>query len=168
MQAPILGQHAPEFMKLFLSPLKQKLFLLSKLPAAWFMGVKMKTLTPERSIVHLPFSWYSKNPFKSTYFAAQAAAAELSTGILANMQLYKGPKMSMLVTGMRAEYFKKVNKTARFVCEQGQDIKACMQKAIDTGEGQRIEIISEGYMTGPDGQDILVSRFYFEWSFKAK
>lgn len=156
------------FIKKFMSPFNQWLFLWAKLPAAAFMGVRVKELNPEKSVVTLPYRWRSQNPFKSIYFAAQAAAAEMSTGILASMAIHKRGKISMLVADMRAEFSKKANKKTTFTCEAGPEIFEAVQKAIDTGEGQTVTIESIGRMTNRDGNLVEVSRFYFTWTFKVK
>jgi acyl-coenzyme A thioesterase PaaI-like protein len=156
------------FIKKFMNPFNQWLFLWAKLPAAAFMGVRVRHLSPEKSEVTIPFGWRSQNPFKSIYFAAQAAAAEMSTGIIASMAIHKRGKISMLVADMRAEYSKKANRKTTFTCSSGQEIFDAVQKAIDTGEGQTVTIESIGTMTDTDGNTVEVSRFYFTWTFKVK
>jgi hypothetical protein len=157
-----------EFVKKFMNPVNQWLFLWWKLPAAKYMGIKVRKLDPEQSIVTVPYNWRSQNPFRSTYFAAQAAAAEMSTGILASMAIYQRGKISMLITDMQAEYYKKVDKVATFTCSMGPEIFEAVQRAIDTKEGQTITAESIGTMPGENGQLIVVSKFSFTWSFKAK
>ena len=156
------------FIKKFMNPLNQWLFLFLKLPAAWYMGVKVKVLNTEKAVVTVPYSWRSQNPFKSTYFAAQAAAAEMSTGILCSLAIYDRGKISMLITDMRAEYIKKVNKKASFVCEMGPEVFEMVQRAIDSGEGQTLTMESIGTMPDEKGNPVVVSKFYFTWSVKAK
>jgi hypothetical protein len=156
------------FIKKFMNPFNQWLFLFLKLPAALFMGVRVKILNTEKSVVTIPYGWKSQNPFKSTYFAAQAAAAEMSTGILCSLAIYDRGKISMLITDMRAEYIKKVNKKATFTCEMGSEVFEMVQRAIDTGEGQTLTMESIGTMPGDDGKSVIVSKFYFTWSVKAK
>jgi hypothetical protein len=156
------------FIKKFMNPLNQWLFLIMKLPGAWFMGVKVVQLSTESSTVTIPYSWRSQNPFKSTYFAAQAAAAEMSTGILCSLAIHGKGKISMLITGMKAEYIKKVNKKATFSCTMGKEVFEMVQKAVETGEGQTLEMLSIGTIKDENGQEITVSKFYFTWSVKAK
>ncbi len=156
------------FIKKFMNAFNQWLFLLMKLPAALFMGVRVTTLNTEKSVVTVPYTWRSQNPFKSTYFAAQAAAAEMSTGIICSLAIHDRGKISMLITEMRAEYIKKVNKRSTFTCSMGPEVFALVQKAIDTGEGQSITLESIGTMPDEKGQPVIVSKFYFTWSIKVK
>jgi acyl-coenzyme A thioesterase PaaI-like protein len=162
------SQKTASFIKKFMNPLNQWLFLFAKLPAALFMGVKVVKLDTEKSVVTVPYRWRSQNPFKSTYFAAQAAAAEMSTGILCSLAIHGRGKISMLITDMRAEYIKKVNKKATFTCSMGPEVFEMVAKAIETGEGQTLTMESIGTMPGEDGKAVVVSKFYFTWSVKAK
>ena len=59
-----------------------RLSFLGSLPAAFFAGLKVKEITDEKVITVVKYSWFTKNPFRSIYFACLAMAAELSTGLL--------------------------------------------------------------------------------------
>jgi hypothetical protein len=148
----------------FNNPFKMWFWLLIKLPAGWFMGFRVKKVTPERSEVTLPYNWRSQNPFNSIYFAAQCAAAEFSTGVLGIAAIRGRGKISMLVSHVESEFFKKANTTTVFTCEQGQEMFDTVEKAIQTGEAQTIQMIS----TGVQATGEVVSITKITWSFKAK
>ncbi|HMU57084.1 MAG TPA: thioesterase, partial [Chitinophagaceae bacterium] len=79
-------------------PATFRMFLLTKLPSAFFSGVRIRDLDDEKCTATVPFKWFSQNPFRSTYFACLSMAAEMSTGALALAHLYKSdPPVSMLV-----------------------------------------------------------------------
>lgn len=143
---------------------KIRLFLLWKLPAAWFMGVRVRSCNLEKCVVELPYGWRSQNPFKSTYFAAQCAAGELSTGLLAMAHLQKKPPVSMLVLHIEADFVKKVAETLTLTCSDGAAFHATIQKAIETGEAQIFQ--AESVATLPDGHE--AARVRITWSFKKK
>ena len=149
------------------NPLKLNFFLFLKLPALWFIGIKIRHITPEEAQVSVRYSWWSQNPFKSIYFAAQAAVAEYSTGVLALMQTenYGGvKKISMLVSDLSATFVKKAVGTTTFTCKDGGLIAEAIEKAIATGEGQTITATSVGRLeTGEE-----VSTFRITWTFKKK
>ena len=154
-----------QFIQLVRSRVKFPLFLLTKLPAAFFSGVRVQQIDEAKAVVTVPYKWFSQNPFKSTYFACLAMAAELSTGVLAMMHTYKSdPAISMLVTGLEAAYFKKATGVTTFTCEQGLDINQTIEAAIASGEGRTIKIKS----TGINNNGELVAEFFITWSFKAK
>lgn len=168
MSSTELNPQAQKYVRNLLSPIKQRLFLLMKLPAAFFMGVRVRSITPERCTVTVPYGWRSQNPFKSIYFAAQAAAAEMSTGVLAMLAIQGRGAVSMLVADVRGEFIKKANKRTTFTCEQGQAVFDTVERAIQTGEGQTITVESIGTQPDEQGQPQVVSKFYITWTFKAK
>ena len=65
---PVLNAAQAQTLADFNNPWKLSFWLFYKLPAAWFMGVRVKQLTTQQSIVRLPYAWRSQNPFKSIYF----------------------------------------------------------------------------------------------------
>lgn len=153
------------FQSLASSRVRFGFFMLVKLPAAFFSGVRICKINEESAEVSLPYKWFTQNPFRSTYFACQAMAAEMSTGVLALGHLHKrNPKVSMLVTGLKASFFKKATGRTYFSCKAGLDALKAIEKAIATGEAQTIEMKSTGY--NKEGE--LISEFIIEWSFKRK
>ncbi len=153
------------FLKLIRHPVKFRLFLFYKLPSAFFSGVAVKQIEDTKTVVTVPYTWFTQNPFKSTYFACLAMAAELSTGLLAMMHTYKSdPSISMLVTGLEASYFKKATGITTFTCTQGMVILNAIEEAIKTGEGTSVKITS----TGKNDATEVVAVFHITWSFKVK
>ena len=160
-----MNSNKDHFIQLILHPVKFRMFLFSKLPAAFFSGVRLKAIDETKAVVTVPYKWFSQNPFKSTYFACLAMAAEMSTGLLAMMNTYKSnPAISMLVTGLEAAYFKKATGITTFTCEEGLAIVNTIEEAIATGNGKTIKIKS----TGKNDKGELVAEFFITWSFKAK
>ena len=153
------------FSKQMTNPLKFRMFLLSKLPSAYFSGVRVKSLEENKCEVTVPFKWFSQNPFRSTYFACLSMAAEMSTGALALAHLYKRkPAVSMLVVKTEGEYFKKAVDKTTFLCEDGLGIKKSIEDAIESGDGRTIRAKTIGKNKAGE----LVAEFFITWSFKAK
>ena len=141
------------------------LFMLYKLPSAFFCGVRLRNINEDAAVVSVPFKWLSQNPFRSIYFACQAMAAEMSTGVLALGHIHgRKPAVSMLVTSIKAEFVKKATERIYFTCEDGQAIQAAVEQALQTGTGQQVTAMSTGRTK--DGE--VVSRFWVAWSFKGK
>src|SRR4051812_35192240 len=108
------------FFSLVKHPLKFRLFLLKNLPAAYFSGLKVRSVNEKAVVISIPYKWFTRNPFRCTYFACLSMAAEMSTGILAIGNLYKrSPKVSMLVVGIEGKFYKKATGLIRFGCEDG-------------------------------------------------
>lgn len=139
--------------------------MLMNLPSAFFSGVRVREIQENKAVVTIPFKFLTKNPFKSVYFASQAMAAELSTGILALQHVYKRkPSVSMLVFDMDAHFSKKARSKISFSCEDGDKIKQAVEKTAETGEGVTVEVKT----AGRDKEGDLVSEFRFVWTFKQK
>ena len=160
-----MNPQADTFVALTRNRFKFAVFLLSKLPAAFFSGLSVKEIDNQHTEVTVPYKWFSQNPFHSTYFACQAMAAEMSTGLIAMLNTYKrNPPVSMLVTKVEGEFFKKAVGLTRFICEDGILIAETIESAIVKNEATSIRVKS----TGTNGNGELIAIFYITWSFKAK
>lgn len=148
-----------------INPGKLNSFLLFKLPAAYFCGVRVKAMSDTTCEVSVKHRWINQNPFNSMYFAVQAMAAELSTGALVMQHIQKSKMaVSMLVASNKSTFSKKATGRIQFKCVEGNAVQAAIQNAIDTKEGQTFWLKSVGI--NADG--VQVSEFYFEWTVKAK
>lgn len=153
------------FMKMIRHPLRFRLFLLFNLPSAYFAGVRIKFISEEKCAVTVPYKWFSKNPFRSTYFACLSMAAEMSTGALTLSHIYKrSPYVSMLITDMSAEYYKKATAITTFVCRDGIALRDAVEEAIAANGSNVITVKSTG--TNEAGE--VVAEFSFTWSLKVR
>ena len=160
-----MGSNFQAFATLMMHPLKFRMFLFTKLPSAYFSGVRVKELNENRCVVTVPFKWFSQNPFRSTYFACLSMAAEMSTGALAMAYLYKrDPAVSMLVVKTEGEYFKKAVGKTTFICEDGLLINQTIEESVATGEGKTVRVKT----IGKNNEGEIVAEFFITWSFKAK
>ncbi len=160
-----MSDSSTAFIQLMGNGMKLKYFLFSKLPSAYFSGVRVKTLDQRYAEVTVPFKWFSQNPFRSTYFACLSMAAEMSTGLLAMMHIYKKqPSVSMLVLSVNGNFHKKATGITTFRSDDGDRIKQVIEEAIQSGEGKTIQATSKGV----NDKGEIVADFVITWSFKAK
>lgn len=160
-----MNPHTGVFIKQMKHPVKFRMFLFTKLPAAYFAGVRVRDINENSCRVTVPFKWLSQNPFRSTYFACLSMAAEMSTGALAMAHLYKSdPPVSMLVIKVESEYFKKATGRTSFTCEDGPLFQQAVQETIQSGEARTVKAKS----TGTNSEGEVVAEFYITWSFKKK
>ena len=153
------------YLKKVNSPFLYSLFLLKKLPIAWISGLKVAGVTEETAKVNIKFKYLNQNPFRSMYFACQAMAAEMSTGLLALGYLDAQPeKVSMLVLDLNCSFTKKAVGKIEFVCEDGAKVKACIKEAVETGKGVVCVMQSKGFNEAGE----CVSTFNITWTFKKK
>lgn len=140
-------------------------FLLFKLPSAYFTGVRVKSISETTCITTVKHRWINQNPFKSLFWAVQGMAAELSTGALVMSYIKESDqRISMLVANNKGNFSKKARGRIMYSCEDGAQIKAAINKAIQSGEGQCCWMRSVGI----DAQGDVVSSFEFEWTVKVK
>lgn len=153
------------FMKMIRHPLRFRLFLLTNLPSAYFAGVRIKHISEDKCAVTVPYKWFSKNPFRSTYFACLAMAAEMSTGALTLSHIYKrSPSVSMLITDMSAEYYKKATGITTFLCRDGIALRDAVEEAIAANGSNVITVKS----TGTNDAGEMIAEFSFTWSLKVR
>lgn len=153
------------FFSLINNKVKFNLYLLKNLPAGYFSGLKIQSANESSCTVSIPFKWFTKNPFRSTYFACLSMAAEMSTGILAMAQVYKRkPSISMLVTGIEGKFHKKATGLTYFECADGNKIIDAVNTAISLSVPQEIKAHSIG--RNENGE--IVAEFWITWSFKVK
>jgi Domain of unknown function (DUF4442) len=153
------------FINLVKHPIKFRLFLLTKLPAAFFSRVRVRAINEQSCTVTVPYRWFTQNPFRSTYFACLAMAAEMSTGVLAMAHIYKRqPAVSMLVLKVEGNFIKKAADLTTFTCNDGALIQQMIEESIATGEGRTVTAKSIGVNKAGE----TVAEFLVTWSFKAK
>jgi hypothetical protein len=154
-----------QFIKILKHPVKFRMFLFLKVPAAFFSGLKVEQADANSCSISVPYKWFNRNPFGSTYFATLAMAAEMSTGALAMGHVYKiEPAVSLLVTGIEGRFAKKAVSKTIFTCSHGRAFEAAVSAALSTGEAQLVTAIATGRNTSGE----LIAEFEVTWSFKKK
>lgn len=138
------------------------MYLLWKLPSAWMAGVRVKEMDALHCTTRVPYRWLSQNPFRSTYFACLAMAAEMSSGLLS--MAYAGSRVSMLVTGMEGLFVKKARTTTYFTCDAGDRVQEAIRTTLETGEPAAITVT----VTGRSADGAEIARFRITWSYKGK
>lgn len=160
-----MQENIEAFLKLVKHPIKFRLFLLSKLPAALYSGVRVVSADAEKCSVSIPYKWFTKNPFRSTYFACLSMAAEMSTGLLAMMYLHKRQtSVAILVVEVNSVYIKKATGLTTFICNDGKQFSDAIDKSIATGQSETVAAKS----TGRNAAGEIVAEFSVTWSFKAR
>jgi hypothetical protein len=135
------------------------------LPLAAFAGVRLTRLDSEASVVRLPGGWRSQNPFRSTYFAAQAMAAELSTGApLLVLAADSSPSVATLVIGLEARFVKKLVGEGLFTCAEVPVLRDAVARAALRDEP--VEVVARS--TGRDARGDAVSEWAVTWSLKRR
>lgn len=148
-----------------LTPSKINTFLFFKLPSAFLMGVRVKSISEDVCITTVKHRWINQNPFNSMFWAVQGMAAELSTGAMVMAKIKESEKnISMLVANNKGSFSKKARGRMSFICNDGLLINDAIKKTISTRESQTVWVKSEG----TDSVGDVVSVFEFEWTLKLR
>ncbi len=132
---------------------------------AFVAGIRVKELTDSKAVTTIKFGWLTQNPFRSMYFACQAMAAEMSTGLLVmNTINNSNLAISMLIIHNKASYFKKAVGKINFICADGDLVSELIIKAKQSEEG----VIADMKSIGIDESGDTVAEFVFTWSLKRK
>ena len=154
---------AEKYRKRALSPLKFWVFKCIHLPSLVFWNIKLKSLDDEKCVVTIPFSHWTKNPFRSIYFSALNGAAELSTGLLCQMYIQDYGEISMLLVEFQGKYYKKATGITTFTCTDGQMIHENINK-LKSGESTTFVAHSIGSNQNHD----VVCEIWVTWSLLRK
>jgi hypothetical protein len=148
-----------------LHPWKFWLFQWKTLPLAAVAGLRVRSLDEARCTVSLPGGWRTQNPFRSTYFGAQAMAAEMSTGAPA-MVLVGGASASvaMLVREFRAVFVKKIVGPSVFTFEDVASLRVAIDRAAASGDA--CSFLARSIGRTADGT--VAAEFEVTWSFKRR
>jgi hypothetical protein len=152
------------YKKWALNPLRFRLVMLWRLPSLVFWGISVRLLSEERCDVVLPFSFTTKNPFRSIYFGALSGAAELATGALLQMLLTAKYPHSMLVTNFEARFVKKATSAITFSCEQGGEVKEVLNSLHKSGDTATLLLHATG--RNVFGEEVMHATI--TWSIRRK
>lgn len=148
-----------------ISKKKINLFTLFKLPSAFLMGVRVKSISETTCVTSVKHRWLNQNPFNSIFWAVQGMAAELATGAMVIGAIAQsGKRISMLVANNKATFSKKATGRINFRCSDGHLISEAIEKTIANGEGQTFWMKA----TGTNESGDVVAVFDFEWTVRVK
>jgi len=146
------------------TPNKINRWMLFKLPAAWLTGVRLSLINEGKCEVKVRFKWINQNPYRSMFWAVQAMAAELTTGMLLTKSIQdSNSDISMLLVSNKSSFYKKAVGKITFVCDEGEIAKQLINSTIKNNTS-KAWFKAKGYDKAGD----QVSEFDFEWSCKKR
>lgn len=149
----------------WLKPWTFRMYLLATLPLAACAGLKLKRLEDDGCTVALPGGWRTQNPFRSTYFAAQMMAAEMSTGAPAMVLVEGAPaSVALILREVRAVFNKKIVGTSLYTF---RDIGG-LREAVERAAAQPDESRYTARVVGTTLDGTPASEFEVTWSFKRR
>jgi hypothetical protein len=148
-----------------LKPWRFRLYLLARLPLAAGAGLRLQSLDESSCTVTLPGGWRTRNPFGSTYFAAQAMAAEMSTGAPAMILATGAPaSVALMLREIKAVFRRRIVGQACFTFDDVAGLRAAIERAAAGTESE----LYTGSSIGRGADGIVASEFEVTWSFKRR
>jgi hypothetical protein len=148
-----------------LNPWLFRAYLVRRIPLAAFAGLRVRRLDETGCDVWLPGGWRTRNPFASTYFAAQAMAAEMSTGAPAAILVASAPaSVAFILRGIKAVFTRKIVGGSIFTFEDVTGLRAAVDRAAAAPEEQGYT----GRSTGRNAEGEVAGEFEVTWSFKRR
>lgn len=146
--------------KKLLNPVYFRLFLARRLPMGFLSGMRMQQIDDNLCEVTMRHRWLIQNPFRSTFWAVLGMAAEMTTGaLLMAYTLNQSKRVSFILIGNEAEYFKKARGKMRFVCNASREIKKVIEQAMEDGEKHELQLPSKVY----NSDNELIAEMSFTW-----
>jgi Domain of unknown function (DUF4442) len=141
------------------------LYLWWKLPLAACAGLRLLRLDDEACAVCVPGGWRTRNPFRSTYFAALAMGAEMSTGAPALLLAEAAPaSVALLVREVRGEFVKKASGAVTFRFDDVPGMATAVTRAAAGGDGE----VFRARVPGRLADGTVVAEFDIVWTFKRR
>jgi len=161
----MFGAEADRLRLKLLRPWSFRFYLLGKLPLALAAGLRLRRLDHQECVVWLPGGWRTQNPFGSAYFAAQAMAAEMSTGAPA-MLFAKGAARSvaLILVEIRATFAKRIVGPSHYTFADLAAMKEAVERAA--AQDEPVTFTAQSLARAEDG--VVASAFEVTWSFKRR
>lgn len=125
--------------KTFLATIFVRYFGLSKIPMLFFIKPWVLEMSDEQVVIKVPLSRRTKNHLGCMYFGALAAGADLAGGLVAMSEIRASKEpISLIFKDLKADFLKRVEGHAHFICRDVLGIRDLVQRAIASGE--RVEM----------------------------
>lgn len=112
-----------------------RLYAFMKIPLLWWVRPVMLENTQERVALKIALSRRTKNHLGTMYFGALAMGAEAAVAIKAIHTIQQsGCKVDFIFKDFHAEFLKRAEGDVVFICEQGPQIQALVEKCIQSKE----------------------------------
>ena len=117
-----------------------KLFIYSlQTPMLLLLRPKVRLNTPQRAEIVIPLTWFSKNLWRTMFFAAIAAGADL-TGGFAAIELAPAANVGFLYKSFSCRFLRRVDGDLVLVCDDGEKVAAGVETAARTGERVNVDV----------------------------
>ena len=113
-----------------------RLFALSKVPLLGSVWPKVTEITAQKLALRIRLTRKTKNHLGSMYFGALCMGAEAAVGIKAFeiIRQSRPRRVDLIFKDFHADFLKRAEGDVEFVCDQGDEIKALVEKCLATNQ----------------------------------
>ena len=143
-------------------------FSIFKVPMILSIRPRIVKLDDKELIIRVPLRRATKNHLNSMYFGALCIGADVAGGMMALFLINESKKkISLVFKDMQAEFLKRVEGDAYFICSAGEKIRALIDRAANSTE--RVEEKIPMVVKVPDKLgDEIAAKFVLTLSLKQK
>jgi len=118
-----------------------RLWAFRKIRMISYVRPTVVELTDERCEIRIPLSWRTRNHLRSMYFGALCTGADAAAAVIGLLAVERqSDRFSILFKDVRGEFFKRAEGDTNFVCEQGNEILALLDRARTSGERESLPV----------------------------
>lgn len=146
-----------------------RLFGWLKIPLLASVHPTVVELSETRCVVRVPLRRWTRNHLGSMYFGALAIGADCAGGLLAMDQIKRsGGGVALVFKSFQASFLKRPESDVYFICEQGEAIRAQVQRALASEERITEPMTIQASVKTAEGTFEPVADFVLELSLKRK
>jgi len=158
-------------LRLFSPRLRETVFLrlwaFRKIRLLSFLSPSVVEFGRDRCVIRVPLNRRTRNHLGSMYFGALCAGADCAAAYLA-LRVTEGiGGFSVIFKDVRAEFLKRAEADVFFACEQGEEIRELLRKALGSGERENLPIRVVATVPSKLGEE-PVARFEMTLSAKKR
>ena len=125
----------------FCATLALRLWALRKIRLISWVEPSVVELTEDRCEIVVPLSWRTRNHLRSMYFGALCTGADAAAAMFAMKAAESaGGSIAIVFKDVRADFARRAESDVHFVCDQGREILALMEKAAASGERENLPV----------------------------
>lgn len=131
-------------------------FGFTKVPMIFWLRPIVEELNDKKCVVKIPLTRRSKNHLNSMYFAAIAAGGDIACGIHAMYLIHKSKeKISFVFKDFHAEFLKRPEDDAIFVCEEGEAISKLVKEVENSDDRKNLTVRVNVYCPKKCGDEVM-------------
>ncbi len=139
-----------------------------KIPMLYFVSPTVTEISDAHCVIKIPFLKRNRNHLNSMYFAVLAAGADCAGGLIAMKAIYQsGKDVALIFKDFKADFLKRAEGDTYFHCNEGAEVLALVQKAIETGTRVEMPVNIVAKVPSKTG-DEPVAKFVVTLSLKYK